>query len=181
MQYVEAHGTGTQLGDTAEARAIGSVFGPSRDSDDPLLIGTLKPNMGHVEAASGIAGVIKVLLGMRHGELPPSPHEEVNPELGLESSKIRLVGEPTPWPEGEHGMRAGVSSYGVGGSIAHAILQEPPARRPAEAAARRGHRPSVGVPRVGGRRAGCRATSRARSPSGCASTPTPTSTPSPTR
>ncbi len=128
VQYVEAHGTGTQLGDTAEARAIGSVFGPDRDSDTPLLIGTLKPNVGHVEAASGIAGVIKVLLGMRHGELPPSPHEEVNPELGLESSKMRLVGEPTPWPEGEHGMRAGVSSYGVGGSIAHAILQEPPAQ-----------------------------------------------------
>jgi 6-methylsalicylic acid synthase len=129
VQYVEAHGTGTQLGDTAEARAIGSVFGPSRDSDDPLLIGTLKPNVGHVEAASGIAGVIKVLLGMRHGELPPSPHEEVNPELGLESSKIRLVEETMPWPEGEHGMRAGVSSYGVGGSIAHAILQEAPAHQ----------------------------------------------------
>ncbi|MDG6103023.1 type I polyketide synthase [Dactylosporangium aurantiacum] len=129
VQYVEAHGTGTQLGDTAEARAIGSVFGPGRDSDDPLFIGTLKPNVGHVEAASGIAGVIKVLLGMRHGELPPSPHEEVNPELGLESSKIRLVDEPTPWTGGEHGKRAGVSSYGVGGSIAHAILQEPPVVR----------------------------------------------------
>ncbi|MEV4513673.1 beta-ketoacyl synthase N-terminal-like domain-containing protein [Dactylosporangium sp. NPDC049525] len=129
VQYVEAHGTGTQLGDTAEARAIGNVFGPNRDSDDPLLLGTLKPNVGHVEAASGIAGVIKVLLGMRHGELPPSPHEEVNPELGLESSKIRLVEETTPWPESEHGMRAGVSSYGVGGSIAHAILQEPPAHQ----------------------------------------------------
>ncbi|MEU0555553.1 type I polyketide synthase [Dactylosporangium sp. NPDC006015] len=130
VQYVEAHGTGTQLGDTAEAKAIGSVFGPSRDSDDPLLIGTLKPNVGHVEAASGIAGVIKVLLGMQHGELPPSPHEEVNPELGLDDNRMRLVGEPTPWRAGAHGRRAGVSSYGVGGSIAHAILQQAPATRP---------------------------------------------------
>ncbi|MET7418863.1 beta-ketoacyl synthase N-terminal-like domain-containing protein [Dactylosporangium sp. NPDC005555] len=130
VQYVEAHGTGTQLGDAAEAKAIGSVFGPGRDSDDPLLIGTLKPNVGHVEAASGIAGVIKVLLGMRHGELPPSPHEEVNPELGLEDGGMRLVGETTPWRAGEHGRRAGVSSYGVGGSIAHAILQQAPAKHP---------------------------------------------------
>ncbi|MGW3231189.1 type I polyketide synthase [Kitasatospora sp. NPDC001095] len=133
VQYVEAHGTGTRLGDTAEARAIGGVLGAGRDADDPLLIGTLKPNVGHVEAASGIAGVIKVLLSMRHGELPPSPHQEVNPELGLEASGLRLVGEPTPWPEGEHGRRAGVSSYGVGGSLAHAVLQQAP--RPEEAAA----------------------------------------------
>ncbi|MFE4171528.1 type I polyketide synthase [Streptomyces sp. NPDC056909] len=130
VQYVEAHGTGTRLGDSAEARAIGSVFGPGRDSDDPLLIGTLKPNVGHVEAASGIAGVIKVLLGMRHGELPPSPHDEADPELGLEAAGMRLVGETTPWTGGEHGRRAGVSSYGVGGSIAHAVLQQAPAPRP---------------------------------------------------
>nr|B4XYB8.1 RecName: Full=5-methyl-1-naphthoate synthase; AltName: Full=Azinomycin biosynthesis protein B [Streptomyces sahachiroi]ABY83164.1 Azi26 [Streptomyces sahachiroi]BFD88289.1 phthiocerol type I polyketide synthase PpsA [Streptomyces sp. Xyl84] len=139
VQYVEAHGTGTQLGDAAEAQAIGNVFGPGRDGDNPLLIGTLKPNVGHVEAASGIAGVIKVLLGMRHGELPPSPHEEPDPGLGLEARGLRLVAEPTPWPRGEHGMRAGVSSYGVGGSIAHAVLQQAPPRpdrteRPAAAA-----------------------------------------------
>ncbi|MFD7168127.1 type I polyketide synthase [Streptomyces violascens] len=140
VQYVEAHGTGTQLGDAAEAQAIGSVFGPGRDSENPLLIGTLKPNVGHVEAASGIAGVIKVLLAMRHGELPPSPHEEPDPELGLEAAGLRLVGEPTPWPQGEHGMRAGVSSYGVGGSIAHAVLQQAPAR-PAAA-----KRPAIAAP-----------------------------------
>jgi 6-methylsalicylic acid synthase len=126
VQYVEAHGTGTRLGDAAEARAIGSVLGPGRDVDDPLLIGTLKPNVGHVEAASGIAGVIKVLLAMRHGELPPSMHEEVDPELGLESAGMHLVDAVTPWPAGEHGRRAGVSSYGVGGSIAHVVLQQAP-------------------------------------------------------
>ncbi|WP_078600102.1 type I polyketide synthase [Streptomyces violens] len=142
VQYVEAHGTGTRLGDAAEARAIGSVFGPGRDAGDPLLIGTLKPNVGHVEAASGIAGVIKVLLSMRHGELPPSLHDEVDPELRLEAQGLRLVGEPTPWPAGEHGRRAGVSSYGVGGSIAHAVLQQPPA------------------PQRSGRRSGSTATAR---------------------
>ncbi|MFE9581410.1 beta-ketoacyl synthase N-terminal-like domain-containing protein [Nocardia sp. NPDC006044] len=136
VQYVEAHGTGTRLGDSAEAGAMGSVFGAGRDSDDPLLIGTLKPNVGHVEAASGIAGVIKVLLAMRHGELPASPHEEVDPELNLATNGMRLVGEPTAWPAGRHGRRAGVSSYGVGGSISHVVLQEPPAE-PGAATGRR--------------------------------------------
>ncbi len=128
VQYVEAHGTGTRLGDAAEARALGRVFGPGRDGADPLLIGTLKPNVGHVEAASGMAGVLKVLLAMRHGEIPPSLHHEVDPELDLESNGMRLVGRPTPWPEGTYGRRAGVSSYGVGGSIAHAVLQQAPPR-----------------------------------------------------
>ncbi|CAM3838982.1 SDR family NAD(P)-dependent oxidoreductase [Nocardiopsis rhodophaea] len=123
--YVEAHGTGTPVGDLAEATAIGKVLGGAHRSTHPLLIGSLKANIGHVEAGSGVAGAIKVVLALEHGTIPPSPHEEVNPEL--EASGVRLVAEPTAWPAGETIRRAGVSSYGVGGTIAHLILEEPPA------------------------------------------------------
>lgn len=125
VDYVEAHGTGTPLGDLAETEAIANVFGAHRDADDPLLFGTLKPNIGHVEAASGIAGAIKVLLAMEHGTIPASPHEDVNPTLELERSGLRLVAEATKWPQREGPRRAGVSSYGVGGTIAHMIIERP--------------------------------------------------------
>jgi 6-methylsalicylic acid synthase len=127
VDYVEAHGTGTPLGDLAESRAIGSVLGAVRPAGDPLLFGTLKPNIGHVEAASGIAGAIKVVLSMEHGLIPASPHDEVNPDLDLAAHGLRLVGETTQWPRRDGGpRRAGVSSYGVGGTVAHLILEEAP-------------------------------------------------------
>jgi 6-methylsalicylic acid synthase len=124
--YVEAHGTGTTAGDLAEANALAAVFGASRAPGDPCLFGTLKPNIGHVEAASGIAGLVKTVLALRHGAIPPSPHTEPNPDLKLEESGLRLVAETSPWPAREFPRRAGVSSYGVGGSIAHLVLQEAP-------------------------------------------------------
>lgn len=133
--YVEAHGTGTPLGDLAEVRAIGKVLGSARGAADPLLIGSLKANIGHVEAASGIAGAIKVVLAMEHGVIPPSPHDEVNPALELEANGMRLIAEPIPWPERNGIRRAGVSSYGVGGTIAHLILEEPPSDVAATASA----------------------------------------------
>ncbi|GIF16434.1 type I polyketide synthase [Actinoplanes teichomyceticus] len=127
VDYVEAHGTGTPVGDREEAQALAGVFGAGRAPGDPCLIGSLKPNIGHVEAGSGIAGVIKTVLALQHGQLPPSLHTEPNPEFDWAASGLRLVGELTAWDTGGHPRRAGVSSYGVGGSISHVILEEAPA------------------------------------------------------
>ncbi|MEU1753391.1 type I polyketide synthase [Micromonospora matsumotoense] len=126
VHYVEAHGTGTPVGDREEAKALAAVFGAGRTPDEPCLIGSVKPNIGHVEAGSGIAGVIKAVLALRHAEIPPSLHREPNPDFDWVGSGLRLIGERSPWPAGDGPRRAGVSSYGVGGSISHVILQEAP-------------------------------------------------------
>ncbi|GAA1564031.1 phthiocerol type I polyketide synthase PpsA [Actinomadura kijaniata] len=124
--YVEAHGTGTPVGDREEALALAEVFGRGRRADEPCLVGSLKPNIGHIEGGSGIAGVIKTVLALRHGELPPSLHSEPHPDVDWESCGLRLVGERTPWTANGTPRRAGVSSYGVGGTIAHLVLEEAP-------------------------------------------------------
>lgn len=144
--YVEAHGTGTPVGDREEARALADVFGAGRPADDPCLIGSLKPNIGHVEAGSGIAGVIKTVLALQNDEIPPSLHSAPNPNFEWATSGLKLVAERSPWPAG--GPRtAGVSSYGVGGSIAHVILRQAPATEattePATEAAGRARTPAV--------------------------------------
>jgi 6-methylsalicylic acid synthase len=126
VDYVEAHGTGTPTGDRAEALAMADVFGAGRAEHEPCLIGSLKPNIGHIEGGSGIAGVIKTVLALRHEEIPPSLHSEPNPDIDWAGLRLRLVGELTPWPAGNGPRRAGVSSYGVGGTIAHLVLQEAP-------------------------------------------------------
>ncbi|MEU9826062.1 type I polyketide synthase [Micromonospora chersina] len=126
VDYVEAHGTGTPVGDREEAQALAAVFGADRPADGPCLVGSVKPNIGHVEAGSGIAGVIKTVLALQHKEIPPSLHTEPNPEFDWVNSGLRLVGGRTPWVTGGHPRRAGVSSYGVGGSISHLILEEAP-------------------------------------------------------
>lgn len=133
VDYVEAHGTGTPVGDREEAQALARVFGSARPEQGPCLIGSVKPNIGHVEAGSGIAGIIKTVLALQHEEIPPSLHTEPNPEFDWDSSGLGLVAERSPWPAGARPRRAGVSSYGVGGSIAHVIVQEAPpaAARPA--------------------------------------------------
>lgn len=128
VDYVEAHGTGTPVGDREEAQALARVFGPGRKRDRPCLVGSVKPNIGHVEGGSGIAGVIKTVLALQHMEVPPSIHSEAHPDVAWEACGLRLVGERTPWPTNGSTRRAGVSSYGVGGTIAHLILEEPPAR-----------------------------------------------------
>ncbi|WP_433259955.1 type I polyketide synthase [Actinosynnema sp. CS-041913] len=125
--YVEAHGTGTPVGDREEAQALAKVFGAGRPPGEPCLIGSLKPNIGHVEGGSGIAGVIKAVLALWHGEIPPSLHSEPHPGVDWETSGLRLVGERSPWRSNGTPRRAGVSSYGVGGTIAHLVLQEAPA------------------------------------------------------
>ncbi|OKA08294.1 type I polyketide synthase [Amycolatopsis regifaucium] len=127
VDYVEAHGTGTPTGDGEEIKALAKVFGAGRAAGDPCLIGSVKPNIGHVEGGSGITGVIKTVLALRHEQIPPSLHNEPNPAYGWETNGLRLVGELRPWPAGEQPRRAGVSSYGVGGTIAHVILEESPA------------------------------------------------------
>ncbi|WP_206786067.1 type I polyketide synthase [Amycolatopsis sp. MtRt-6] len=125
VDYVEAHGTGTLLGDPIEARALGTVLGTGRRPDAPLLIGSVKTNIAHAEAAAGIAGVIKVVLSLQHGELPPQLHFAApNPHIPFGELGLRVVTEPTPWPR--HGGRAvaGVSAFGFGGTNAHVVLEE---------------------------------------------------------
>ncbi len=126
--YVEAHGTGTPVGDPIEVGALGGVFG---DRTDPLLIGSVKTNTGHLEWAAGVCGVIKVVLSMRHGSIPASLHfEQPNPHIAWKEIPIRVVTESTPWPERRR--IAGVSSFGFGGTNAHVLLEEPPAPNTAE-------------------------------------------------
>jgi 6-methylsalicylic acid synthase len=122
---VEAHGTGTRVGDPIEAAAMTAVFGVSRRPDQPLLIGSVKPNIGHLEAGAGIAGIIKTVLALRHGEIPPNRNfTKPNPDIPWEGSGLRVVTEPTPWTRNGTPRRAGVSGYGYGGTIAHVVLQE---------------------------------------------------------
>jgi acyl transferase domain-containing protein/SAM-dependent methyltransferase/acyl carrier protein len=130
IDYVEAHGTGTALGDPIEARALGGVFGSVRTPDDPLLIGSVKTNIGHLEAAAGIAGVIKVILSLEHEHIPPHLHfREPSPHIAWSDYPIRVVPDGRPWLRGKRPRLAGVSSFGFSGTNAHVILQEAPRQK----------------------------------------------------
>ncbi|OLR91799.1 polyketide synthase [Actinokineospora bangkokensis] len=130
VDYVEAHGTGTFLGDPIEATALGQVLGAGRAGDRPLLLGSVKSNLGHLEGAAGIAGFIKVVLAMRHDRLPASLHyREPNPNIDFDGAGLRVVPEPTAWPRYSGRARAGVSAFGFGGTNAHVVLEEWPAKR----------------------------------------------------
>ncbi len=124
VDYLEGHGTGTSLGDVTELRAAADVYQNHREAG-PLLIGSVKPNIGHLEAAAGIAGVIKTALAMRAGVIPGHPHLNApNQEIDWQSSGIRVVGSPTEWPDRDQGRRiAAVSSFGLSGTNAHVILE----------------------------------------------------------
>jgi myxalamid-type polyketide synthase MxaB len=123
VSYVEAHGTGTAVGDPIEVGALASVFAKR---SQPLLIGSVKSNVGHLEWAAGVCGLIKVILSLRHGQIPASLHvDKLNPHLDWSSLPLRVVTEFTPWPEGRR--LAGVSSFGFGGTNAHVLVEEPPA------------------------------------------------------
>ncbi len=128
VSYVEAHGTGTALGDPIEVEAIGATLAVERSADDPLLIGSVKTNIGHAEAASGVAGLIKTVLAMQHGQLPPHLHfAERNPRIPWGDRPIAVPTELTPW-QPRTGLRiAGVSSFGFSGTNAHVVLAEAPA------------------------------------------------------
>jgi polyketide synthase PksN len=132
--YVEAHGTGTALGDPIEIKGLSLAFEGAPVAKQSCLLGSVKSNIGHLEAAAGIAGLIKVLLSMRHGRIPANLHAEPpNPRIDFRNSPFRLVTESTPWPlRNGRPAAACVSSFGAGGANAHVIV-EPPPERPAAA------------------------------------------------
>ncbi|GAA4386185.1 hypothetical protein GCM10023147_09080 [Tsukamurella soli] len=125
VDYVEAHGTGTVLGDPIEADALGRVVGRGRADDTPLLIGSVKTNFGHMEAAAGVGGVAKMLLAMQHGEIPASLHYAgPNPYIQFDATHLKVADTITAWPEYSGRKLAGVTANGFGGTNAHVVLRE---------------------------------------------------------
>lgn len=128
VQYVEAHGTGTKLGDPIETNALGEVFGSDRDEANPCLIGSVKSNIGHLEPASGVAGVVKAALALERKLIPPSLHFNTpNSYIDFDQLKLQVQTKLGPWPQSSCPARAGVNSFGFGGTNAHLILEEAPA------------------------------------------------------
>ena len=125
VDYLEAHATGSVLGDAIEMRAVGAVYGRGRGSDDPLIVGTVKSNFGHLEAAAGVAGVLKAVLAMQHGTIPRHLHfDDPNPEIDWAGLPVRIASEPAPWPASpSRPPRAAVSAFGISGANAHLVLE----------------------------------------------------------
>ncbi|MFP4411179.1 SDR family NAD(P)-dependent oxidoreductase [Coleofasciculus sp.] len=125
IQYVEAHGTGTAVGDPIEANALGAVLGRNRPAGNHCVIGSVKSNIGHLESAAGITGLIKTVLALKHRQIPPNLHFHTpNPKIPFEELQLRVPQTLEPWPENGNGRRlAGVNSFGFGGTNAHVVLE----------------------------------------------------------
>jgi acyl transferase domain-containing protein/acyl carrier protein len=133
IQYIEAHGTGTSLGDPIEVEAIGNIYGQGHSQENPLLIGSVKTNIGHLEPAAGISGLIKVVMAMCHKTLPAGLHFNTpNPYIPWDTVPVEVVSRSRPWqPGGEDSIRrAGISAFGFSGTNAHVILEEAPQFEP---------------------------------------------------
>lgn len=127
VDYVEAHGTGTFLGDPIEARALGTVLGRGRPVSAPLMVGAVKSNLGHLEAAAGVAGFMKAVLAVDKGQIPANlRYQTPNPHIPFEQLRIEVVAQQRDWPSAERPRRAGVSSFGFGGTNAHVVIEQAP-------------------------------------------------------
>jgi acyl transferase domain-containing protein/acyl carrier protein len=128
VSFVETHGTGTSLGDPIEVEALNAVYGTNADGDrSPCVLGAVKTNLGHLEAAAGLAGLIKTALALENGLIPKNLHfHELNPEILLQDSRLSIAAEPVPWPRGARPRVAGISGFGLGGTNAHLIVEEAP-------------------------------------------------------
>ena len=127
VTYVEAHGTGTELGDPIEVAALTQAFRTGTDRRGFCALGSVKTNIGHLDAAAGVSGLIKTILALEHKTLPPSLHfEQPNPQIDFAASPLYVNTVTAPWPSEGHPRRAGVSSFGLGGTNAHVVLEEPP-------------------------------------------------------
>ena len=125
--YVEAHGTGTTLGDPIEVRALGGALCVGRSARDPLLIGSVKTNIGHLESAAGVAGVIKVILSLQHERIPPHLHfTQPSPHIAWADHPVKVEAQGRAWPRGVKPRIAGVSSFGFSGTNAHVLIEEAP-------------------------------------------------------
>ncbi|MCA9712331.1 MAG: type I polyketide synthase, partial [Myxococcales bacterium] len=127
VDFAECHGTGTALGDPIEVQALGAVYGKDRPADRPLVLGAAKANLGHLEPAAGMAGLLKVMLALGHEQIPAQPNlGALNPHVPWEALPVAVLREPMPWPRGPRPRRAVVSAFGLSGTNAHVVLEEAP-------------------------------------------------------